>query len=250
MPTAYSCSGSLRPRPCMSLSTSSSNAIRSRPTFRDELKVLLVVAACVLLVECAMRLWGPSLSGELRDFAALDRRAKNLAAHDGPRVLILGNSLTAGGLEHPELEEALSRIVPGELAIEQVTLNASQYREWHYLFQHFFVENGACPDYLVLNFNAHRNLDDENRLLTVPRLASYTRWQDTPALFRDDILSFEDRFEFLQSRLFASFASRSRVRKAVHLAMIPGYSDGAERVSAALNHRPGGDESAPLTSPR
>jgi hypothetical protein len=165
-----------------------------------------------------------------------------LAAHDGPRVLILGNSLTADGLKHPDLEGELARVVSGDVATMQVTLNASQYREWHYLFQHYFVENGACPDYLVLNFNAYRNLDDDNRVMTIPRLASFTRWRDTPALFRDDIRSFEERCEFLQSRLFASFASRSRVRKALHMKLIPGYSAGAERVNAAINQHAGDDE--------
>lgn len=220
-----------------------------------ELKVLAVAAAVLLVAEAVMRLWGPSLSGELREFASLPARARALSQRDATRVVILGNSLTADGLERQVLEQELARAIPGELALEQVTLNASQYREWHYLFQNGFLRQGARPDYLVLNFNAHRNLDDGNRELSLGRLANFTRWSDLPELFQSDVRSLEQRCEFVQSKLSASFASRSRVRKALHLKLIPGYAEGAARVNAALQasaepakHVPGnmpGNEAAP-----
>ena len=56
----------------MSSSTSSSSV-------GAETKVLLSVAAVILTVEAAIRFLGPSLSDELRDFAALPARAKSLA---------------------------------------------------------------------------------------------------------------------------------------------------------------------------
>ena len=85
----------------------SSTSSSDRAVLRDVIVTLVWIAVVVLVAELAFRAVVPQLSANSRSIAASAGRAAEMAAYDGPTVLILGNSISGEGIDPDLLNEAL-----------------------------------------------------------------------------------------------------------------------------------------------
>ena len=208
----------------MSLSTSS---------FRTELKVLAVVLLALLLAEVVIRLWEPRLSLDVKHIQQIPMLAQNLNEQQGKRILFLGNSQVRAGVDPEIIQRELGGRGVEQVHIERVFPDSTSLPDWYYAFKHYFVEAGRKPDVVILCF-ADRALQD-NYGINPTRLAHYyTGVRDTPEVFKNEVHDFDGRTEFVFSRLFYSFANRTRLRTRILDLVIPNYRDTAQLMNRDL----------------
>ncbi len=194
---------------------------------------MLCVLGLLAAGELTVRLGGERLGSGLRDLGAVPRRAERLAAADGPRVLVLGNSLTVRGVLPDTLADHLRGRRPGA-DCEVVAFLGAELCEWTRVLQHRFLAAGPPPD-LVVVASGPRLWDVESvrgkRLaLTVPATAALP-------IAREEFGGLEARAGWLHAALCRSFAAGPVVRRALLGRLLPHYDRGNGWLQEAIQAR-------------
>lgn len=211
----------------------SSTSSSDRAVLRDVIVTLVWIAVVLLVAEFAFRAVVPQLSANSRSIAASQTRAAEMAAYDGPTVLILGNSISGEGIDPALLNEAL-QAAGSPARIWHQPADTTAMRDWTFELQNLFVARGAIPDVLVLPVGFERPLVRVNAR-TEDLYQSFLGKGDLSVLFElDAVEGLEERSGARLSRLSALYGFRGRVQKRILVALVPGYEDmwGAIRRSA------------------
>ena len=208
----------------------------STSTFRQELKVVVVVLVVLACVEGFMRKVWPRFSSELRDIAGYAVQADTLAAADAQRVLILGNSMTVCDLDIPALREQLTARLDRDVAIEAIAMDGAAITEWYHIAKSNFARPDRMPDVIVLNYHVADptnpasfdwGVRDES-YINQERLVYYL----SPADMIEAIDAFEtfgDKCHFVHGWLCRSVAGRGRIRRLMLSKAVPGYQQSLTR---------------------
>ncbi len=200
--------------------------------------VVLVLAVC----ELGLRIFERRSSVHLTAPAI----SKQLAAGEGQRVLVFGNSLVESNVNPNVLIEEMRALDAAPVHVERIYLLNTRINDWYYAFKHHFVDAGQTPDVLVLCFSQDHLEDSALQRSIVARYYSSVR--DIPEMFSDDVQNFDGRVEFLLSKWSAAFTYRASVHRRVLGLFIPHYYESAERINKNA-FRVSGDGSPKVTEP-
>lgn len=208
--------------------------------FEPEARVLLFVAAVVLLCEGALRASAGRLSADVKHIRQIPALAAQMARARGERVLLLGNSLTREGVKIAHVRSALEcgdgRPVFCEIAYPDDTA----VLDWYYLFRHYFSGRSA-PDYLVLGYVKDHLADSET--VHADRIAAYFGgWSNASEMLSTDLHTLNGRMDYLLSSALRVFSERERVRLRVLSIVAPDILQAAQRLNEAERMRVGADE--------
>ena len=189
-----------------------SSTSNSRPSFRQELRVLAVVALVLLISEIGLRIVEARSSHEYRSIAALPHIAEKFATDSSlPSVLIIGNSLANDGLNPDIFMHEIKATLQTKPVFDLVALPGSEMCQWYWLFKAHFIDTGRHPDIVVISA---ATFSDSPRI-TISRLAALTHRGCYADLMNSDLPAFEERAAFVHSLVFRSFAGRDRIQKSV-----------------------------------
>jgi hypothetical protein len=198
---------------------------------RKELLIVAVVIALLIVAEATLRMLGPTLSENIRISRAAAAQAIELAQQPPPRVLILGNSLTAHGIDTPQFAGEMRRLRPTGLSHTIVTLNGAELTEWRWLAQSRFISPGRSPEVVVINTSA-RGLSDD-RPVDHRRLAlHFDAWQ-RPLVPAADLPQFDRQCEFALSRASLLFNRAQLLGTQLKQRVVPHYQQGVAWTNAA-----------------
>ena len=211
-----------------------SSSIFSSRTLRVAFVVLVVMAG----VELFTRFKLFRMSKDFRRFTDYPALASTL---DRPvDIAFIGNSATLRGVDPTRFAQALREASGIEARAGLFTADASRINTWHYMLEHYFWRPRVGPRTFVITFYED-DLADGNRI-EIGRLAQFfTDWRDWPEVLGTDLTDFGQRAEFIVSSLWATQASRARIRERT-LGLIPGYGDYLTEANQALyRHRQGAE---------
>ena len=211
----------------MSLSTSS---------FKSELKVVALVLVVLLGCEAIIRSRENTLSLDLKHINQIPVISQSLAAADGRKILFLGNSLTRNGVDPDVLSSKFAEQGLSNTHFAKVFPDGTGMTAWYYVFNHYFVVPNRVPDVVVIGF-AGAVLQDSHRV-DVGELGRYfTSDRDIPYVFGSDLKTFDERTEFIASRISAAFSNRNRVRLRALDFLIPNYRESERWLNRGLQAR-------------
>jgi hypothetical protein len=199
----------------------------STSSFRNELKVVVVVVLVLLAGELVVRVCEKSLSLDVTHIRQIPEISREMVESQGTRVLFISNSMLRYGVDPMVFASEMEARRLGPLSVGRVYPDATALPDWYYAFKHYFVDTNRTPDVLIVCFAA-KDLQDD--LPPVPaRLAhNYTSASDIPELFSQDLRDFDNRADFLLADLSSSYANRMRVRTRVLDDLIPNYRESAQ----------------------
>lgn len=184
-----------------------------------------MVVATLVLFEVGVRVLKDRLSLDAAYIETLPAKAEALDREPGCRVLFLGNSLTRVGVEPDRFTAAVSAAGVDGVSAAVVHQSDSRIVEWYRMFDRYYAKEGVVPDAVVLGY-AHAQIQDTPlRSEEIQRLGLYyTSVSDIEDVFEHDLTGFDERAEFLLSKVSVSYAFRDKVARGVGRALIPGYN--------------------------
>jgi hypothetical protein len=198
---------------------------------KHEWKVALFVLGVLLATELGIRLAYTRLSNDLVHIQQIPARIERLSAGSGTRILFLGNSLTREGINRELFERKLAETTA--VTVEEVYPDDTAIVEWLYGYLHFVDQNKKQLDVLLICFAEDQLLDRPS--IDVRRLASsYSDANTTALIFQQELLSFDQRAEFMLARAWMSFANAERVQKRILDNLIPYYRSSARRINSTF----------------
>ena len=209
----------------------------STSSFKTEWKVIVAVLAVLGVCECVARLAGRTLDWDrehIYEFPAISRR---LHESEGPRVLLLGNSLTLHGVCADELQAELELLGYGDCTVEKVVPVGTDVTDWIYVYRRFFANVEQCPDIVVVGFARHhvRDLKPPKRLRRLGR--HFLDLSDATECFEHDVLPFEERAALLMSRALALYGDQLCHRETALYWMLPGFKNGERKLNRDMEQR-------------
>lgn len=204
----------------------------STSSFRTELKVLAMVLLALLAAEGYARFRDSRLKpgSDIAMLRSLPQRAKETWAMTGPRVVLMGNSLTRNGYDLDVLNRLMAGSAIPAPRLVQAALHGSILIEWGYILQHELLEEGQKPDVLVMNLSPGLAADETDPSKRIPWLVEETRWGDVRGLMAEHLLDFESRMEFLHSSASVFFARRGDLRYGMQAMLVPEYEGQISRL--------------------
>ena len=192
-----------------------------------------MVAATLLVFECAMRMAGDALSVDMRHIREIPRLANELAAADPIRMLFLGNSLTRQGFDAAVFVQTLQKNGTTPPEVRSVYPDDTTIVEWSALFQHYFPDADRVPDIVVIGF-AGNHLSDATTVHPA-RLGRFcSSLSDLPRIFRYDVVDFEGRSEYLLAYASSVFGNRRRVPRRFFDLWVPHFRQARSEINRNL----------------
>ncbi|MCX7420163.1 MAG: hypothetical protein NT013_11575 [Planctomycetia bacterium] len=187
-------------------------------------RVSFVVLAFFLGAEVLTRTVLFRISKDISKFQTFTQRAEALAAQPGTSIAFVGNSLTERGIDSQLFAETLIDAGAGPVSADVFSADASKINVWHYLLTRYFWKPGHNPDVFVVSFYEN-NLADKNPL-EIGRFAQFfVDRDDWSEVFKHDLTSSSERFEFLLSSVWATYAARERTKERGLSLLIPHYQE-------------------------
>jgi len=193
--------------------------------------VVFFLAIFLLLVELGIRQIEPRLSRDLAHIRHLPEVAASLRNHQGTKVLVMGNSLTRKAIEPTMLATGLESHGRASPKLFFFTPDGTSIINWDYGLRRYFLHADAKPDEIYIGtgpLHLHDHRDEASRLA-----AYYVDRTDLPRVWHEDLPGWEQRCEFILSRLSVLHASRARIKPHVFGTLIPHYFD----VEQAINNQ-------------
>jgi hypothetical protein len=206
----------------------------STSSFRNELKVVLVVLLVLAAGELLIRVYEQSLSLDVQHIRQIPEISREMASGHGTRVLFISNSMIRYGVDPAIFEKEMEARSLGPLSIGRVFPDATALPDWYYAFKHYFVNTNRLPDVLIVCFAA-KDLQDDLPAQPARLAHNYTSSSDIPELFSQDLRDFDERAEFMLADVSSSFANRTRVRTRVLDDLIPNYRESSQAMNRVLN---------------
>ena len=227
----------LKPTATLSVSANLRQRMISRFGKRHwQVVLLFLVVFCGL--EIVTRNWLFQASKDFSRFQTFPARAEALAQQSGTRIALVGNSLTAEGVDPQALGTAMTKLGAGPIAADVFVADASKINVWHYLVNSYFLRSGRVPDVFIVPYYED-NLIDHNPL-EIGRFAQFfVERSDWPEVFAHEVTTFSERSEFLLSSVWATFAARDRIKERVLSVAVPHYQDLTVQLNETLKiHHP------------
>jgi hypothetical protein len=209
----------------MSSSTSSSEQTgRGR-----KLRIALVIAAVLVLIEWGTRATFMPGTDDLIRYRAFPERARGLAAARGTSIAFVGNSVT-DRIRLDDMRREWQSIAGAPLQADKFVAYYSNLTTWYWMTNQYFLKPGLEPDLVVVTYYEGNALAD-SEIMDVGNLALFfTDGEDRASLFRYDLTTLEHRSTYLLSSVSEAFAARDRIRDRT-LNFIPGYRPYATAVN-------------------
>jgi hypothetical protein len=189
-----------------------------------ETRVVLCLAALLLLLESVFTLMGHQLSHDVENISQISATAKALQLAPPPRVLFVGNSLTQAGVDPALLkEEAVKNGTFPQLSIFTAYPDSSHATIWSFLLDRYFLEPGCVPENVVIITGRVHLLDAPPNHTALG--AYYVSVRDIPYYLRHDARSIENAMDFLLGRCSSTITLRRRVSPRVFDALLPHYQE-------------------------
>jgi hypothetical protein len=212
----------------MSLSTSSSSPppIERRGLLcRQEWKVLLCLAALLLISEAALRLTERKLSidvdhirsaSEIAEVIEKDSKTLTSKVH---QVLFVGNSSIRKGLDPQILVNEFKSRYGLEVKPYFFYPDGGNIGAWRWAWRKYFMSRDVQPDWVVL-CGGESHFDDG---LTEPRTAAayFVSHRDALTFASTELSGMEQRLEFFAAKASLSYASRKRVQRRIMDSLMP-----------------------------
>ncbi len=164
------------------------------------------------------------ISKDISKFQTFTQRAESLAAQPGTSIAFVGNSLTERGIDSQLFAETLTASGAGPVSADVFSADASKINVWHYLLTRYFWKPGHNPDLFIVSFYEN-NLADKNPL-EIGRFAQFfVDREDWSEVFTHDLTSNGERFEFLLSSAWATYAARERIKERGLSLLVPHYQE-------------------------
>lgn len=205
---------------------------------RRELRVVAMVLCGLIVTEVALRRSQDWLSGDVAHLNQADSIVAAVAAGDGLRVLLGGNSLLFSGVDPAALGSALEAQLGRAVSLGMINPDGTGPLQWSYLYRKLIFIPARMPDVIVLAFGpGHlRDRSPDEELLRLA--AHHVDRRDIAMLLRRDLTGLEDRMQFMIARASTAFALRDRLAPRVFDAIIPRYRE----LAPILLLGPPGDE--------
>ena len=204
--------------------------------------IVLMTLALFAGLEIVTRVVLFPASRDFSRFRTYPRRAETLSQQPGWRIACMGNSLTQRGLDTNLLAASVGSALQKPAAADWFTADASKVNTWHYMANRYLWQPGRQPDVLVLPFYEN-NLADGNRLELGRFAQFFVTFQDWPEVFQHDVTTNGERFEFVVSSFWATYAARARIQERALSAVVPEYQDFTSWVHSPV------EPAAPAQSP-
>ena len=205
-------------------------------------RAVVAVALALVAFEAAFRLVEERVSADAKHAADAPAAVARLSESEGPRLLVLGNSLVRDGVDRDRLRDRLADVSP--VNVETLHPSASTVTDWRVLFERLVIptedSDRAAADVVVLGYAAE-HLSDQAPV-DPRRLGGY--YVDhrtlTEVLWRD-MRTLGDRVEVLAAYSLRTFAAADRLRLKTLAACVPAYEQTAERLNQVSSEpsRPG-----------
>ena len=135
------------------------------PHWLQEMRVVMVVLAFVLLLEFIARVIAPILDYDRVNIFAFPDTIQELeqtAEESGnPKVVFFGNSLMMHGLDQNVVKAQLKSSSDQEIESAKITPVGTAMLDWVFLYQRYFSDTESHPDVMVVGFVAHHIHDQE-----------------------------------------------------------------------------------------
>jgi hypothetical protein len=189
-----------------------------------ETRVAVCLVLFLLALEGFFRVSGARLSADAVKIEKIAEVAAKLHLASPPRVLMLGNSILAAGVDTARLQAGMNvEQEARDWAVEAVTPDSSHVTIWDYLYSRYFVGPDQAPEELVLVTGRMHLVDAPANLSHLA--AYYVANRDLGRFFAEDTQSLEQRLEFLLGRWYAPMRFRQRVSPRVFDVLLPNYQE-------------------------
>jgi len=183
-----------------------------------EAKIVLVLLACLIAADCALRLVDARLSGNIAHIESIPALVSSVATSEERSMLIVGNSLTNNGVDEKLLTEHLSNI-----SLAKVTPDGTGLWDWRCLLEREVVRrHDVHVDVVVIGFAWHL-LSDQTRANASRLGALYCALEDLARPRSIGLRSFGDMGEFVLARVSRIYALRDVLRNRLLPLLIPHY---------------------------
>ncbi len=185
--------------------------------------MVFFLAVSLLTAEGIIRLIEPKLSRDLAQIRNLPNVAAALRQHQGKTILVMGNSLTRQAVDTAMLTEGLKAKGVSNPGLFLFTPDGTNIANWDYGLGRYFLHQNALPDEVMMGtgpLHLRDSFGDASRLA-----AYYVDGVDLKRAWQEDLPEWEEKCEFLLSRLSVVHASRHRIKPHVFGRLIPHYFD-------------------------
>ncbi|MBT8404346.1 MAG: hypothetical protein KJP18_10830 [Gemmatimonadetes bacterium] len=198
---------------------------RLRELLRVEGRTLVFILAGLVVLEIGFRAVGDRLSGDVAHMDRIDDIVADLDRADAFKVLFVGNSLIAEGLDPVALEGSLSISLAQPVSVGLVRPDGSSPLEWYYLLDRWVFSEGRTPDLLVIPFGPGHLFDRDARQATFRLAAHHVGNGALSELLSRDLTDFEARSQFFLARVSRAYALRERIQRRALDVLIPDYRE-------------------------
>jgi hypothetical protein len=188
---------------------------------RRGLRIGLVIAAVLLLMELATRAGVMPGTADFDRYRAFPDEARELSAAAAPRVAFIGNSVT-DRVRRRDFADEWRRATGTEPAVAKFIAYYSNLSTWSRMYAQYFWKQGVAPDLVVITVFDGNTFRDSPPLDVGNLALFFTGPEDRESLFENEITTLAERADYLLSSVSHAFAARDRIRVRV-LNLIPGY---------------------------
>ena len=111
---------------------------------------MALALALIGLAEVGLRAVEPRLSVDIQHHQTFDQRAQRLAASDGLRVAVVGNSMVRRGLDAEAWVASSQQAGAPQLSVEQFHPDDAGIGDWPWLLHRVFAARDRVPDVFIL----------------------------------------------------------------------------------------------------
>lgn len=211
---------------------------------RGEGRVVLFLALCILLAEGGMRLIEKRLSKDIEHIRSIPLMAETMRAHDGKKILVIGNSLTRCAIDPGIIRDQMIKDGARNPGLFFFYPDATSAANWDYGVRRYFLNAGCKPDEIFIG-TGPRHLADRTGGDAARLGAFYVPRDQVMRALREDCPDYEQKAEFIIARFSILYASRSKVKPRLFGPLIPDYFD----MEQWVNHQrdPGGRSATTAT---
>ena len=208
------------------------------PAWIQELRVVMVVLAFVLVLELISRIIAPILDYDRKNIYAFPEVIENLesAAEESgnPKVVFFGNSLMLHGLDQELVKQELTRINGSKTESAKVTPVGTAMLDWVYLYRRYFSDQNNHPDILVVGYVSHHIHDQE--AIKLRRLSRhFVSKKDLPTLWKTDLKDFHRTTQSVLCNISALEGDQPEHQLGILQTLIADYKKGLNRNNALVS---------------
>lgn len=208
------------------------------PHWLQEMRVVMVVLAFVLVLELIARIIAPTLDYDRVNIFAfpdtivqLEKAAENSG---NTQVVFFGNSLMLHGLDQDLVKAELKNLGDKKIESAKVTPVGTAMLDWVFLYRRYFSDVDSHPDVLVVGFVAHHIHDQEP--IKLRRLSRhFVTKKDLPLLWNTDLKDFHRMTQSVLCNISALEGDQPEHQLGILQTLIEDYRVGLNRNNSLVS---------------